>query len=130
MVEHKRSDRSGWKAAAGAAIAGALVGAVGTLATGILNYWSHQNDLDTQMVTLSVDVLRAQPTDTTISLREWAIETIEKRANFNFSKDQKEALIKQALPGPLYSSAVGMPNGTPCGPYKGMVVMDGLCKFP
>lgn len=135
VVEHKGSDRSGWRAAVGAAIAGALVGVVGTLATGILNYWSHQNDLDTQMITLSVDVLRAKPTDTTIPLREWAIESIEKRANFNFTNDQKEALIKQALPAPLYGSAAGMPDGTPCGPFvnngkQSMVVMDGMCVFP
>lgn len=81
------------------------------------------------MITLSVDVLRAQPTDATIPLRQWAIDTIEKRGNFKFTSEQQEALVKYALPGPLHGSFLGVPNGTPCGAYPGMTVEDGQCMF-
>ncbi len=34
------------------------------------------------------------------------------------------------LPQPTFNSAIGKPNGAPCGPFKGMVVLDGVCTFP
>jgi 6-phosphogluconate dehydrogenase len=106
MPESKPVDHSGWGAAIAAAIAGALVGALGTLATGVLNYWNHQNDIDTQMIELSISVLRAKPTEGTTPLREWAINTIEKRAHFDFTNQQKQVLLKEPLPASLIGSAV------------------------
>jgi hypothetical protein len=32
------------------------------------------------------------------------------------------------LPQPIFN-AIGKPNGAPCGPFKGMVVEDGVCVF-
>jgi hypothetical protein len=33
------------------------------------------------------------------------------------------------LPLPSFNPAIEKPDGTPCGPFKGMVVMDGQCTF-
>jgi hypothetical protein len=33
------------------------------------------------------------------------------------------------LPLPSFNPAIGKPNGAPCGPFKGMIVMDGQCTF-
>lgn len=33
------------------------------------------------------------------------------------------------LPQPTFNPAIGQPNGTPCGPFKGMIVENGFCVF-
>jgi hypothetical protein len=75
-TDHQTTGPSGWGPAIAAAIAGALVGALGTLASGALTYWSHQNDVDMKMIELSIGVLRAKPTPENGPLRDWAIDVI------------------------------------------------------
>lgn len=88
----------GWIPTIASGIAGAIVGALATFGTGVLTYWSHQGDVDAKMIEMSVAVLRADPTSATDPLRDWAIEQIEKRANFTFTQAQKQALHKERLP--------------------------------
>jgi hypothetical protein len=83
----------GWIAAAG--VVGALAGA---LVTGAFNYFGHKSDLDAKMIELSVGILRAEPTPETSPLREWAIDVIDKRANFSFNAAQRATLLKKELP--------------------------------
>jgi hypothetical protein len=86
----------------GSSIKYAVVGAAGLIlgaaVTGAFNYLSHQGDLDAKMIELSVGILRAEPTPETIPLREWAIDVIDKRAQFRFNAAQRAALLKKELP--------------------------------
>jgi hypothetical protein len=90
----KTSDRSAWWLA----LAGAIGIVAGAAVTGAFNYFDHQRDLDAKMIELSVGILRSTPTPETIPLREWAIDVIEKRAQFKFTAAQRAALLKQELP--------------------------------
>ena len=94
MAESRKADHSTWWLAL-AGIVGAVVGAA---ITGSLNYMAHKGDLDSKMIELSVGILRAPPTPETIPLREWAIDVIGKRTQFNFNKAQRAALLNQELP--------------------------------
>jgi len=68
-------------------------------------YFSHQYDLDAKMIELSIGILRAEPTPETTPLREWAIDVIDKRANFKFNAAQRAALLKRQLP---FKGGVGL----------------------
>src|SRR5262245_52489733 len=94
MAERKHLERT----ALWVALAGIVGAAFGAAITGIFNYLSHQNDLDAKMIELSVGILRAEPTAETTPLREWAIDVIDKRANFKFNTAQRAALLKRQLP--------------------------------
>jgi hypothetical protein len=87
-------DRSGWPIA----IAGVIGAVAGAVATGAFNYLDHKADIDAKMIELGVGILRAEPTDETRPLRQWAIDVIEKRADFKFDEAQRAALLKQELP--------------------------------
>jgi hypothetical protein len=110
----ERSD--GWLIALVVAVVG-FAGVIGGAA--INSYFNHLDkaaDVDTKMIELSVGILRAEATDQTRPLRQWAIDVIENRANFKFNDQQKSALLNQALPykgpsfSPSFSSApLGMP---------------------
>jgi len=76
-------------------VAGAVIGAA---ITSWFNYLSHQNDLDAKMIELSVGILRANVTEETIPLRQWAIDVMNKRAKFQFNAEQVAVLLKQPLP--------------------------------
>ena len=94
MVESKKSDHPAWwlvLAALGGAIGGALI-------TGAFNHFDHNRDVDAKMIELSVGILRAAPTPETTPLREWAIDVIDKRANFPFNAAQRAVLLKKELP--------------------------------
>jgi hypothetical protein len=88
------ADKSGWTLA----LVGASGLVIGALISGGFSYLNHQGDMDAKMIELSVGVLRADPTPETSPLREWAIDTIEKRAKFSFSAEQRAALLKRRLP--------------------------------
>jgi hypothetical protein len=94
MANSKTADRSAWWLA--------VVGAIGALAgagiTGAFNYLGQKSDLDAKLIELSVGVLQANPTPGTVPLRQWAIDVIQKRGNFNFDQVQQQALLKEALP--------------------------------
>jgi hypothetical protein len=111
MDEAQKADRSAWWIA----LAGTVGAVVGTVITGGVDYFDHKGDIDTKMIELSIDILRAQPTPETIPLREWAINTIEKRGDFSFSPEQVAVLRKQQLPhlssqiGQAVSSAIRAP---------------------
>jgi len=47
---------------------------------------------------LSIGILRTEPTPETTPLREWAIDVIDKRANFKFNAAQRAVLLKKELP--------------------------------
>ncbi len=94
MPERKLGEHTAlWVALAG--VVGALTGAV---ITGGFNYLSHQHDLDAKMIELSIGILRADPTDGDKRLREWAIDVMEKRANFKFNDELREDLINRQVP--------------------------------
>lgn len=92
--KEEKTDRAGWWIA----LAGTVGAIVGTVITGAVDYFDHKGDIDTKMIELSIDILRAQPTPETVPLREWAINTIEKRGDFQFSPEQEAVLRKQQLP--------------------------------
>jgi hypothetical protein len=94
------ADSSSGSSTATVAFVGLLGVALGTVGTGGFNYLSHQGDLDAKMIELSVDILRAAPTPETTPLREWAIDTMNKRASFSFNEEQRSALLKKPLPFP------------------------------
>jgi hypothetical protein len=94
MDEQKKADRSGWWIA----LAGTTGAIAGTLITGTFNYLDHKSDIDAKMIELSIGILRAQPTPETTPLRDWAIDVIEKRADFSFNERQKVALRTKELP--------------------------------
>lgn len=71
---------------------------VGAVVTGAVNYLGHEHDLDAKMIELSVGILRAAPKTETIPLREWAIDVIDKRAQFKFNAAQRATLLQQELP--------------------------------
>jgi hypothetical protein len=50
------------------------------------------------MIELSIGILRTEPMPETTPLREWAIDVIDKRANFRFNAAQRAALLKKPLP--------------------------------
>ena len=87
----------GWGAAVWAGVTGALIGALGTLASGVMTYWSHQGDIDTKLIELSIGILQAEPKPETTSLREWAINTLQIRGKFNFAQNESNALLKNQL---------------------------------
>ena len=94
MVEPKKSDRSGW----GVAVSGAVGALLGTVITATINHFDHKADMDAKMIELGIGILRAESTPETRPLREWATDLIEKRGNFNFSPNQKAALLNKPLP--------------------------------
>jgi hypothetical protein len=81
-----------------AAFAGVAGAAIGAGITSGFGYLSHQYDLDAKMIELSVGILRAEVTQETIPLRQWAIDVMDKRANFHFDQEQRAVLLKQPLP--------------------------------
>jgi hypothetical protein len=89
---------SGGSSAAAVAFVGIFGAVFGASVTGGFNYLSHQGDLDAKMIELSVGILRAAPTPETTPLREWAIDVIDKKANFSFNEQQRSALLKKQLP--------------------------------
>jgi hypothetical protein len=103
MPSAEGSASSGWLLTI-AGIVGAILGAA---ITSGFNYLSHRGDLDAKMIELSVGILRAEPTPETSPLREWAIDVIDKRAQFKFNANQRAALLKQELPfkGGAFSGA-------------------------
>jgi hypothetical protein len=90
MADHT----SGWLLAA----VGLLSALGGAVINGAFNNYAHQSDLDAKMIELSVGILRTPPTPETAPLREWAIDVINKRANFSFNQEQRAALLKKELP--------------------------------
>jgi hypothetical protein len=70
----------------------------GAIVTGAFGYFSHQYDLDAKMIELSIGILRAEPTPETTPLREWALDVIDRRANFKFNAVQRAVLLKKELP--------------------------------
>jgi hypothetical protein len=87
------ADRSGWLIAC-VGVCGVIGGAA---ITGAFNHLAHKSDLDAKMIELSVGILRAPPTPETTPLREWAIDIIDKRANFSFNQKQRDTLLKKEL---------------------------------
>jgi len=94
MPSKEGSATSGWLLA----IVGLLGAVLGAAITGGFNYLTHTGDIDAKMIELSVGILRAQPTPETVPLREWAIDVIDKRAQFKFNAAQRAALLKKELP--------------------------------
>jgi hypothetical protein len=61
--------------------------------------------------------LRTEPTPETIPLREWAIQVIGERTDFNFNEAQKAALLKKELPfkGPGFVGTTATSSSLPLG---------------
>jgi hypothetical protein len=111
-------DRSAWPIA----LAGVVGAVAGGLVTGAFNHLDHKADIDAKMIELSVGILRVAPSEGTRPLRQWAIDVIEKRANFDFDDAQKAVLLKQELPykGPTFlqsnsNSSTGPSSSLPLG---------------
>jgi len=94
-----------WATAGGAGVAGGAVGGVlGTIAvaliTGMFAYIKDTTTMDPKVIESAVAVLQADPQATAPVLRDWAIKIVEKRATFEFTDAQKQALRDKALPKP------------------------------
>ena len=96
-----------------AAPAGVVGVIVGGLITGAFGYFSHKSDVDTKLIELSLGVLRADATPENKPLREWAINTIQNRADVTFSEGQRAALLKTVLPSAAAATNTGPPTITP-----------------
>lgn len=94
MAEPKKTDRSTWWLA----LVGALGVVAGAFITAIFNFYQHKSDVDAKMIELSIGILRSNPTEETLPLREWAIDVMSKRAGFSFNKAQQAALLNKPLP--------------------------------
>jgi hypothetical protein len=98
------------------AIAGIVGVAIGAWINGRYNEASHQHDLNAKMIELSISILRADVQEETLPLREWAIDVMDKRANFQFNDAQRAVLLKQPLPSygsdyyPSYDSTYQPPD--------------------
>jgi hypothetical protein len=83
----------------------ATIAVAGTAVGAWFSRQSHQYDVDTKMIELSIGILRADVTEETKPLREWAIDVVDKRAGFQFNEAQRAALLKEPLPlDPGYTS--------------------------
>jgi hypothetical protein len=80
------------------AVVGAIGVVLGAIISGNYSLLGHQSDVDAKMIELAVGILRAEPTPETTPLREWAIEVIDKRAQFRFNASQRALLLKKELP--------------------------------
>lgn len=112
------ADRSG----ASLALVIAVVGALGVVAGNWINAESHKGDIDAKLIELSVGILRTAPTKETGPLREWAIDVIEKRGDFNFSDAQRAVLLNQELPfkGPTFAGTPTTSNFSFTQPFPSM----------
>jgi len=89
-----KPDRYAWMLALVAA-AGAVAGA---LVTGAFGYFEHSSDLDAKTIELTISILRSKPDPQTMPLRDWAIDTPQKRAHFQFTAEQVATLKNEKLP--------------------------------
>jgi hypothetical protein len=93
-----KTDRSAWWLA--------VVGVIGAIAgagiTGLTGYLGKKASTDEKLIELSINILQSDPKPETTPLRDWAISTLETRANFTFTDDQKKLLENQSLPHTPY----------------------------
>jgi hypothetical protein len=94
MVESKKTDRSAWWLA----VAGTVGVIVGAIITGAFNHFDHASELDAKMIELTAGILRSKPDPETMPLRDWAIDTLQKRAHFQFTPEQIAILKNKKLP--------------------------------
>jgi hypothetical protein len=113
MTVGKATDRSAWWVA--------LVGVIGAIAgagiTGLTGYLGQKDSTDEKLIELSINILQSVPKQETTPLRDWAISTLEKRAKFTFTDEQKKLLENQSLPhvAPLYPAPSLPPGVNPLG---------------
>lgn len=78
-----------------ATAAGTLIGAA---VTPLVNYFTNERQMDVKMVEIGIGILRAEPKEDVAPMREWAIDVIETSSRRKFTRIQRAALLKQALP--------------------------------
>jgi hypothetical protein len=121
-AQERPKRKPGERTALWAAIAGAAGAVIGAGFSGVFSYLSHQYDLDAKVIELSVGILRAPVTEESKPLRQWAIDVMGKRANFQFDKTQRAALLNEPLP---YLDTWSAPMEGGSRPPKGPVPSDG-----
>ncbi len=70
---------------------------IGSLVTAWFGYIGHSQDLDVKMVEIGIGILRAPADDDIASIRSWALDVIEKKSGFPFTREQREVLLKKPL---------------------------------
>lgn len=113
---------SGDRSAPSLAVAAVIGGIAGAAISGGFSYLNNKADVDAKLIELGVGILRTEPTKETGPLREWAIDVIQKRGDFNFSDAQRAVLLNQELPfrGPTFTGTPTTSNFTFTQPFPAM----------
>jgi hypothetical protein len=61
-------------------------------------YFSSSRENDAKMVEMALGILRAVPSENVIAARSWAIRVIDAHSGTPFTSDEKNALLKNAIP--------------------------------
>lgn len=64
----------------------------------IINNSITKHESDLKLVQVAIDILRTEPNDNTIILREWAIEIVDNFSGIPLSPGVKAELLKKQLP--------------------------------
>ena len=82
-----------------------VLGFCGGLATNLVTYVSKGEELQVRLVELAISILREEPKQPLLPLREWAIGVIDKNSDVPLTEDAKKALMRFPL------AAQGRANG-------------------
>jgi hypothetical protein len=75
-----------------AAVFGALIALVG-------QHWTSSRERDTRMVEIALGMLRVEPKEDALkAVRPWVIRVVEQHSGTPFRNEEREALLKGALP--------------------------------
>ena len=84
-----------WKTPA-IALAGVVIGGLITL---VGQHWTSARERDTRMVELSLRMLQVKPEEEQLkAVRPWVIRVLEHHSGTRFYSDERDALLKGALP--------------------------------
>jgi hypothetical protein len=91
-----------WNAILAAGVGTALIGVIGlVITTGMTTYatyYNSSNEHNAKMVELALGILRAAPNENVIGARSWAIRVINAHSGTTFTKEEENALLKNAIP--------------------------------
>ena len=64
----------------------------------IINSSLKEREMDLKIVQVAVDILRTEPNDNTVILREWAIEIVNNLSGVPLNEQVKQELLNKQLP--------------------------------
>jgi len=77
---------------------GAALGSIAAALGSWLTYRSRHRELDVKMIELAVGLLTQKPEDSTMPLRNWAVDLLDHYSEVKLSPETKAALRQNALP--------------------------------